>query len=128
MWGRALCASIFFRQHDRQHTGDDGFSIWTLDFWLLIQIDLEKDFVPVGIERAKVVLFVRVVGVTKVVVDLDGLDDPRFGAAVAFFGDTGLALVMIALLESRRGPLGPFSVKMIERGTAAEASQALSES
>jgi hypothetical protein len=28
---------------------------------------------------------------------------------------------MIALLESRRGPAGPFSVKMIERGTAAEA-------
>ena len=38
-------------------------------------IDLEKDFVSVGIERTKVVFFVRVIGVAKVVVDLDGLDD-----------------------------------------------------
>ena len=35
----------------------------------------EKDRVAVGIERAKVVLLVRVVGLAKVVVHRDGLDD-----------------------------------------------------
>ena len=38
MWGRALCALIFFRQHDRQHAGDDWVSICALDMRLLIQI------------------------------------------------------------------------------------------
>jgi hypothetical protein len=33
----------------------------------------------VGIERPKVVLFARVVGVTKIVKDRDGLDDPGDG-------------------------------------------------
>jgi hypothetical protein len=41
--------------------------------------------------------------------------------AATVFGDPRLALVMIALLESRRGPAGPLSVKMIEYGIAAEA-------
>ena len=40
MWGRLSCASVLFRQHDRQHTIDDGLSVWVLDIWLLIQIDL----------------------------------------------------------------------------------------
>ena len=56
MWGRALCASIFFRQHDRQHTGDDWFSICALDIWLLIQVDLEEQVVAIDFEHAKVVL------------------------------------------------------------------------
>ena len=45
-------------------------------------VDLEEHPLAVGIERAKVVLFVRVVGVTEIVKDADGLDDPgnRFGA------------------------------------------------
>ena len=34
-------------------------------------VDLEEHPVAVGVERAKVVLFVRVVGVTKVVKDRD---------------------------------------------------------
>ena len=39
---------------------------------------LEEDSAPVGIGRAEVVFLVRVVGVTKIVVDLDRLDDPRY--------------------------------------------------
>jgi hypothetical protein len=38
--GQGFGASVFFRQHDRQHAGDDGLSIWALDIWLLIQVDL----------------------------------------------------------------------------------------
>ena len=68
MWGRALCASIFFRQHDRQHTCDDWFSICALDIWLLIQIDLEEDHGAVSIERTEIVFLVRVVGVAEIVI------------------------------------------------------------
>jgi hypothetical protein len=42
----------------------------------VVIIDFEKDRVPVGFEGAKVVLFVWVVVVTKVIIDGDGLDDP----------------------------------------------------
>lgn len=38
--GQVFVASVFFRQHDRQHTGDDGLSVWVLDIWLLIQVNL----------------------------------------------------------------------------------------
>jgi hypothetical protein len=40
-------------------------------------IDLEKDRVAIGFERAKVMFFVWIVGVAKVVVNFDGLDDVR---------------------------------------------------
>ena len=40
-------------------------------------IDLEKDRLAVGFERAEVVFFVRVVGVAEIVIDGDGLDDAR---------------------------------------------------
>ena len=45
-------------------------------------IDLEHDHLTVGFERPEVVFFVRVVGVTEIVKDRDGLDDPfdGFGA------------------------------------------------
>src|ERR1019366_7179974 len=77
-----LMPSIFLGQHDGDHPLGhirigrvgrvDGQA-------LVVVIDLEKDFVPVRVERAKVVFFMRVVGATKVVVDLDGLDDPGHG-------------------------------------------------
>ena len=38
-------------------------------------IDLEKDRLTFGLERPKIMLFVWVVGVTKIVIDRDGLDD-----------------------------------------------------
>ena len=72
-------ASVLFRQHDRQHTIDDGVCICVLDIRFLIQIDLEKDRVALGFERAKVMFFVWIVGVAKVVEDFDGLDDARDG-------------------------------------------------
>ena len=40
-------------------------------------IDLEKDRLAIDLERAKVMFFVRVVGLSKVVVNLDRLDDAR---------------------------------------------------
>ena len=40
-------------------------------------IDLEKDSVAVGFERTKIVFFIWIVGVAKVVVDFDCLDDAR---------------------------------------------------
>jgi hypothetical protein len=44
-------------------------------------IDLEKDRVAIGFKRAKVMLFVPVVGMAKAVVYFDGADDTgyRFG-------------------------------------------------
>jgi hypothetical protein len=48
--GQVFVASVFFRQHDRQHTGDDGLSVWVLDIWLLIQIDFKKDHGAIGFE------------------------------------------------------------------------------
>jgi hypothetical protein len=75
-------------QHDRQHTGDDGFSICALDIWLLIQVDLEKDRSPLGFEGAKVVFFVWIVGVTEVIVDGYRLND-AFDCLLAECGDTG---------------------------------------
>ena len=38
-------------------------------------IDLEKDRVAIGYERAKVMFFVWIVGMAKVVIDFDCLDD-----------------------------------------------------
>ena len=43
----------------------------------IVIIDLEKDRVAVGFERTKIVFFTWIVGVAKVVVDFDGLDDAR---------------------------------------------------
>jgi hypothetical protein len=70
--------SIFFGQHDR----DDALSYGRVGRIgrvagqvLIVVVDLEKDHVAVSFERAKVVLFMWVVGVTKVVEDGDGLDD-----------------------------------------------------
>ncbi len=45
----------------------------------IVIIDLEKDRVAVGFERTKIVFFVWVVGVAKVVIDFDSLDDARDG-------------------------------------------------
>jgi len=42
-------------------------------------IDLEKDRVALDLERAKVMFFVWIVGVAKVIVDFDRLDDARDG-------------------------------------------------
>jgi hypothetical protein len=52
-------------------------------------VDLEKDPMAVSVERAKVVFFVRVVGVTKVIEHCDGLDDAGDGFD-AERGDTGV--------------------------------------
>jgi hypothetical protein len=51
-------------------------------------VNLEEHPMAIGVERAKVVLFVRVVGVTKVIEHGDGLDDPgdRFGAKSGMLG------------------------------------------
>jgi hypothetical protein len=74
--GQCFRTSILLSQHNRQHAGDDRFSICALDIWLLIQIDLEHDGVAVHVKCPKVVLFVRVIGVAKVVEHRDGFDDP----------------------------------------------------
>src|SRR6266550_2480969 len=73
--GQCSRTSILLSQHDRQHARDDRFSICALDIWLLIQVDLEKYLVTIGIERAEVMFFMRVVGVAEIVIDSDGLDD-----------------------------------------------------
>ena len=48
----------------------------------IVIIDLEKDCVVLDLERAKVMFFVWIVSMAKVVVDFDRLDDARdcFGA------------------------------------------------
>ena len=65
LWGRPLWTSVLFGQHDRQHTGDDGFSIAALDFWLLTQIDLKKDGDSIDVERSEVVFFLWLVGLAE---------------------------------------------------------------
>src|ERR1700730_15346137 len=60
--------SILFSQHDRDHAlGDGRISRITgvVREALVEVVDLEEHLVAVGIERAKVMFFVRVVGVTK---------------------------------------------------------------
>ena len=49
---------------------------------LIVIIDLKKDHVAVGFECAKVVLFMRVVGVAEIVIDGNCFDDAsdRLGA------------------------------------------------
>jgi hypothetical protein len=58
---RCSLASVLFREHDRNHPADNGCSIWIVDIWLFIQIDLEEDRVAVDFERAEIVLFVRII-------------------------------------------------------------------
>src|SRR5262249_16606020 len=55
---------------------------------LVVVVDLEIDRVTIGFERSKVVLFVRIVGVAKVVEHRDGLDDAGDGFG-AEGGDAG---------------------------------------
>src|ERR1700730_8983336 len=78
----AAAGSGLLHPHDRDYALGNGTIRWigrVLSKRLVVIIDLEKDPVSVRIERAKVVLFVRVVGVTKVVEHCDGLDDPFDG-------------------------------------------------
>jgi hypothetical protein len=46
---------------------------------LVVVVDLEKDPVAVGVERAEVMFFVRIIGVAKVVIDRDSLDNSVHG-------------------------------------------------
>ena len=74
--------SIFLRQHDRDDAlGHRGIGwVGRVIFQILVEIiDLEKDCMAVGFERAEIVLLMRIVGVAKVVIDLDGLDDTGDG-------------------------------------------------
>ena len=75
-------ASVLVGEHDRDHADGDGRvgRIGGVVIHAAIKIiDLEKDRVAFGLERAKVMLFVGVVRVTKVVETGDGLDDARGG-------------------------------------------------
>jgi len=78
-------SSVFFRQHDCDDALGDGWvgRIGGMRGQCGVEIiDLEKDRAAIGLERTKVVFFVWIVGVAKVVIDLDGLHDARdsFGA------------------------------------------------
>jgi hypothetical protein len=74
--------SVLFGQHDRDHPLGDRWIRWiggVVGGGVVEVVDLEEHPVAVGIERAKVVLLVRVVGVTEIVKDRDCLDDPGYG-------------------------------------------------
>ena len=71
-------ALIFLGQHDGDHSLGDGWvgRIGGMRGQRGVEIiDLEKDRVAIGFERAKVMFFVWIVGVAKIVIDFDGLDD-----------------------------------------------------
>src|SRR6202048_4807297 len=75
-------ASILLGQHDRDHAfGDRGVGRirGLIREALVVVVDLEEHRMAIRIEAAKVVLFVGIVGVTKVVEHRDGLDDPGDG-------------------------------------------------
>ena len=57
-------------------SGSDGSGECTVSVEFVV-IDLEKDGVALGFERAKVMFFIWIVGVAKVVINFDGLDDAR---------------------------------------------------
>jgi hypothetical protein len=76
--GEVTRGSVFVGQHDRYHADGDrrigrigGVAVQAA----IKIIDLEKDRVAFSLERPKVMLFVRVVGMTKVVEYGDSLDD-----------------------------------------------------
>src|SRR6516225_11192092 len=66
----APASSVLFRQHDRDHAFSDrgirGIGR-VVGKRLVVVVDSEEDPVAVRIECAKVMLFVRIVGVTKVI-------------------------------------------------------------
>ena len=71
-------ALIFLGQHDRDHSLGDGWvgRIGGMRGQRGVEIiDLEKDRVAIGFERSKVMFFVWIVGVAKIVIDFDCLDD-----------------------------------------------------
>src|SRR5262249_17029404 len=73
---------VFIGQHDRDHPLRDRRISWVggvVREGLVVVIDLEKDPMAIRIERAKVVLFARIVGVAKVVEHRDGFDDAGDG-------------------------------------------------
>ena len=75
-------SSVFLRQHDRDHSlGDRGIGRVgrMTGEGLVVIIDLEKDSVAVGFERAEIVFFIRVVGVAKIVIHRNRFDDPGDG-------------------------------------------------
>jgi hypothetical protein len=59
--GQFLFTSVLVCKHDRQHSIDDGFSIFALDSWLFIQIDLPEDRFARVLKAAEIVLPVRIV-------------------------------------------------------------------
>src|ERR1700722_19371799 len=74
--------SVLVGEHDRDHAHGDSrvCRVGGVVVQAAVKIvDLEKDRVAFGLERAKVMLFVRVVRMTKVVKDGDGFDDARRG-------------------------------------------------
>src|SRR5262249_40620758 len=81
--------SILLGQHDRDHTlGDRRVSSVRRMHrqCFVVVVDLEKDRLAVGVERAEVVFLIRVVGVMKVVKHLYGLDE-SFDGLLAQRGD-----------------------------------------
>ena len=89
---------VFFGQHD----GNDALG----DIWIarigrvrpqiVIEIvDFKKDRVTIGFERAKVMFFVWVVGMTEIIEHRDSLDDPvdcfwaKRSNARRHYGDAG---------------------------------------
>jgi len=61
--------SVLLGQHDGDHALGDGpvSCVWGMvGEALVVIIDLEKDRLTVGFERAEIVLFVRIVGVAEI--------------------------------------------------------------
>ena len=74
----AAASLVLFRQHDSNQALGDRRIGWVRRVEaqrLVVVVNLEKDHMPIGLERAEVVLLVRVVGVAKIVIDGDRLDD-----------------------------------------------------
>jgi hypothetical protein len=65
----------------RRVTSESAGSGECIRHGLIEIIDLEHDGMPIDIKRAKVVLFVRIVRVAKVIEHRDRLDDPSTASA-----------------------------------------------
>ena len=104
-----ICWSIFLGQHDRDHSLGDGRISRVRRMHRqgrVVIIDLEEDPFSICIEGAKVVLLVGIIGVTKGVVNLDGLYDPldRFFAECREPSGAWLCVLVVAEDdEDRRG-------------------------
>jgi hypothetical protein len=79
-----LCGLVLFRQHDGNHALSNGRVARIgrlMAECFVVVLDLEKYHRSIDFERAKVMLFIGIIGLAEIVIDGDRLDDSRYASA-----------------------------------------------